>query len=160
MFRKASLKNISAGQKFIFRLTTMLSEHYIASIGTPAKAPNTSVTKDAGVFVHELQPLPGQRSFFKKSATKEQCLAVSETHIFAAQSEKAVINIYNREKGNQEATIPFNERMTCIALAAEESLLILGTESGKILLWEVFYIRLYSMVYTEGLIVSRYVQVV
>lgn len=115
----------------------MLTEHFVASIATPAKAPNTSVTKDAGVFIHELQPLAGQRSFFKKSATNSQCLAVSETHIFAAQAEKAVISVYNREKGNQEATIPFNERITCIVLAAEESILILGTESGRILVWEV-----------------------
>ncbi|KAE9972843.1 hypothetical protein EG328_004720 [Venturia inaequalis] len=122
----------------------MLTEHYIASIATPAKAPNTSVTKDAGVFVNELRPLAGPRSFFKKSATKDQCLAVSETHIFAAQAEKAVINVYNREKGNQEATIPFNERITCIALAKDESLLILGTESGRILLWEICTGRLTS----------------
>lgn len=126
----------------LYPTLTMLAEHFIASIGTPAKAPNASVTKDAGVFVYELQPLAGQRSFFKKSATKEQCLAVSETHIFAAQAEKAVINVYNREKGNQEATIPFNERITCIVLAAEESLLILGTESGRILLWEVMKLLL------------------
>lgn len=117
--------------------STMLTEHFIASIATPAKVPNASVTKDAGVFVHELRPLAGQRSFFKKSATKDQCLAVSETHIFAAQAEKAVINVYNRDKGNQEATIPFNERITCITLAKDESLLILGTERGRILLWEV-----------------------
>ncbi|TID17008.1 WD domain-containing protein [Venturia nashicola] len=122
----------------------MLTEHFIASIATPAKAPNASVTKDAGVFLHQLRPLAGQRSFFKKSATKEQCLAVSESHIFAAQAEKAVVNVYNREKGNQEATIPFNEPITCIALARDGSLLILGTESGRILLWEVCTGRLTS----------------
>jgi pre-rRNA-processing protein IPI3 len=115
----------------------MLSEQFIASIGTPAKAPNTSVTKDAGIFVHELQPLAGQRSLFKKSATIEQCLAVSESHIFAAQQEKAVVNVYNREKGNQEATVPFNERIACVALVAADSVLVLGTENGRILLWEV-----------------------
>ncbi|QDS68195.1 hypothetical protein FKW77_010534 [Venturia effusa] len=122
----------------------MLTEHFIASIATPVKASNTHVTKDAGVFVHELRPLAGQRSFFKKSATKDQCLAVSDTHIFAAQAEKAVIHVYNREKGNQEAAIPFNERITCIVLAKDESVLILGTESGRILLWEVCTGRLTS----------------
>lgn len=135
-FRELQRKKVAIAKPPCLSLT-MLTEHFIASIATPAKAPNTSVTKDAGVFVHELRPLAGQRSFFKKSATTDQCLAVSETHIFAAQAEKAVINVYNREKGNQEATIPFNERITCIALAKDESLLILGSESGRILLWEV-----------------------
>jgi pre-rRNA-processing protein IPI3 len=115
----------------------MLTEHFIASISTPSKTPNTSVTKDAGIFLHELQPLGGQRSIFKKSATPQHCLAVSEWHIFAAQAGKAVVHVYNREKGNQEATIPFNERIACLALAVADTVLVLGTESGRILLWEV-----------------------
>jgi pre-rRNA-processing protein IPI3 len=115
----------------------MLSEHFIASILTPAKAPNTSVTKDAGIFVHELQPIASQRSIFKKSATPPQCLAVSEWHIFAAQQGKAVVHVYNREKGNQEAVIPFRERITCLVLACRDTVLVLGTEEGRILLWEV-----------------------
>jgi pre-rRNA-processing protein IPI3 len=119
----------------------MLSEHFIASISTPAKAPNTSVTKDAGIFVHELQPIAGQRSIFKKSATPPQCLAVSEWHIFAAQQGKALVHVYNREKGNQEAIIPFRERITCLALAYKDTVLVLGTEEGRILLWEVCILR-------------------
>jgi pre-rRNA-processing protein IPI3 len=115
----------------------MLSEHFIAAVATPAKAPNTSITKDAGIFVHELQPLAGQRSIFKKSAVAQNCLAVSEWHIFAAQAGKAVVHVYNREKGNQEALIPFQEQITCLTLAASDTVLVLGTESGRILLWEV-----------------------
>lgn len=122
----------------------MLSEHYIAAISTPLKALNTSITKDAGIFVHELQPLPGPRSIFKKSAVPPQCLAVSEWHIFAAQEGKAVVHVYDREKGNQEALIPFKERITCLSLACKDTLLVCGTENGRILLWEVCAIILSS----------------
>lgn len=119
----------------------MLSEHFIAAISTPLKAVNTSVTKDAGIFVHELQPLPGQRSIFKKSAVAQNCLAVSEWHIFAAQAGKAIVHVYNREKGNQEAIIPFQELITSLALACKATVLVLGTESGRVLLWEVCLFR-------------------
>lgn len=115
----------------------MLSEHFVASIGTPAKAPGTNVAKDAAIFLHETQPTAGQRAIFKKSATPPNCLAVSSTHIFAAQIEKAVVHVYSREKGNQEATVPFTERITCLALACEDAVLVLGTKEGRIFLWEV-----------------------
>jgi len=118
-------------------LPPMLSEHFIASIGTPAKAPGTNVAKDAAIFVHETQPTAGQRAIFKKSATPPNCLAVSSTHVFASQIEKAIVHVYNREKGNQEATVPFTERITCLALACEDAVLVLGTKEGRIFLWEV-----------------------
>ena len=114
----------------------MLTEHFIASISAPSK-PNTGVTKDAGIFFHEFRPLAAQRGVFKKSATPPNCLAVSASHFFAAQAEKAVINVYNREKGNQEALVPFPERIHSIALASRDTVLLLGTESGRILVWEV-----------------------
>ena len=38
------------------RPPTMLTEHFVASIAAQTKA-NTGVTKDAAIFVHELQPL-------------------------------------------------------------------------------------------------------
>jgi hypothetical protein len=62
---------------------------------------------------------------------------VSASHVFAAQSEKAIVHVYSREKGNQEALVPFPERIHSIALAAQDSVLLLGTESGRILAWEV-----------------------
>ncbi|OCL02089.1 WD40 repeat-like protein [Glonium stellatum] len=121
----------------------MLTEHFIASISTPSK-PNTGVTKDAGIFLYEFQPLASQRSVFKKSATSSNCLAVSTSHIFAAQVEKAVVHVYNREKGNQEAIVPFPERIHSIALASGDTVLLLGTESGRILVWETCTGRLVS----------------
>jgi len=114
----------------------MLTEHFVAAISASTK-PNTGVTKDAGIFVHEFQPLVAQRQALKKSAAAPNGIAVSASHIFAAQSEKAIVHVYSREKGNQEALVPFPERIHSIALAAQDSVLLLGTESGRILAWEV-----------------------
>lgn len=114
----------------------MLTEQFVAAISASTK-PNTGVLKDAGIFVHEFQPLAAQRQVLKKSATAPNGIAVSATHVFAAQSEKAVVHVYNREKGNQEALVPFPERIHSIALAAHDSVLLAGTESGRVLAWEV-----------------------
>ncbi|KAK4495303.1 hypothetical protein PRZ48_013633 [Zasmidium cellare] len=116
----------------------MLTEHFIASVGTPTKPPGTNIAKDAAIFLHEFQPLSQQRSIFKKSATAPNCLAVSESHIFAAQADRGVVHVYNREKGNQEATVPFTERISSITLACNDSVLILGTVEGRIFLWETY----------------------
>lgn len=114
----------------------MLSEQFIASIGEPEKAPSTNIIKDAAIFLHEFQPLRTQRSVFKKSATPPNCLALSESHIFAAQADKAVVNVYSRVHGNLEATVPFTERVTCLALACQDTVLVMGTNEGRLFLWE------------------------
>jgi hypothetical protein len=116
----------------------MLTEHYVASIQSPLKTPAAG-SKDVNIFINELQPLAGPRQAFKRSATAPHCLAVNETHIFAAQAEKSVVHVYSREKGNHEATIPFNEKVTCLALAVSGLVLLLGTESGRIMAWEVSF---------------------
>ncbi|OAL56541.1 WD domain-containing protein [Pyrenochaeta sp. DS3sAY3a] len=121
----------------------MLTELVVAAISAPTK-PNTGVTKDAGVFVHEYQPLAAQRHVFKKSATAPNGIAVSSSHIFAAQAEKATVHVYSRERGNQEAIVPFPERIHSIALAASDAVLLLGTESGRVLVWEICSGRLVS----------------
>lgn len=114
----------------------MLTEQFIASVGVPTKAPGTNVAKDAAIFLHEFQPLSQQRAIFKKSATPPNCLAVSERHIFAAQTDKGVVHVYDREKGNQSATVPFPDKISSITLACDDSVLILGTVEGRIFLWE------------------------
>lgn len=114
----------------------MLTEQFVATISGSTK-PNTGVTKDQGIFIHEFQPLAAQRQVLKKSATAQNGIAISSTHIFAAQAEKAIIHVYNREKGNQEAVVPFPERIHSIALAAQDTVLLLGAESGRVLAWEV-----------------------
>ncbi|KXT01541.1 hypothetical protein AC578_6336 [Pseudocercospora eumusae] len=112
----------------------MLTEHYIVSLGVPLKPPGSNVPKDAGIFVHEQQQ---QRAVFKKSATPPNCLAVSDTHIFAAQHAQRVVHVYSRDKASQEATIAFNEPISSIALACNDAVLFLGSHQGRIFVWEV-----------------------
>ena len=63
-------------------------------------------------------------------------LAASSTHIFAAQADKAVVHVYSRERGNQEALISFPERIHSLALIGE-GVLVLGSAEGRVILWEV-----------------------
>lgn len=116
----------------------MLSESFVASTLSSAKTPSATL-RDVGICVQEFQPAPQLRSTFKKSSTTANCLAVSPSHIFSAQAEKAVAHVYSREKGNQEALVPFPERIRSIAVAGGKygDVLILGTEGGRLILWEV-----------------------
>ena len=117
----------------------MLTESFVAAtLATSTKSNISSTLKDVGIVLHGFQPQNTIRHGFKKSSTKPNCLAISTTHIFAAQADRAVVLIYNREKGNQEATIPFSERITSLEFVGESSgFLVLGTEGGRLVLWEV-----------------------
>lgn len=111
-------------------MSTLLSE----------KQSNINPSKDVGIRCYDFQPRPALKSSLKKSSTHPNSLAVSASHIFAAQAEKAVIHVYNREKGNQEAIVPFPEKIKSIALAGDfdgAGVLVLGTEGGRVILWEV-----------------------
>jgi pre-rRNA-processing protein IPI3 len=116
----------------------MLSECFIASTLASAKTPASASLRDVGICLHELQPSATLRSTFKKSSTAPNCLAVSASHIFAAQSEKATVHVYSRDKGNQEATVPFHERIRSLAVAGSKNgdIVVLGTEGGRLILWE------------------------
>lgn len=116
----------------------MLSESFVASTLSSAKTP-TATLRDVGICVQEFLPSPQLRSTFKKSSTTSNCLAVSPSHIFSAQAEKAVVHVYSRAKGNQEALVPFPERIRSIAVAGAKfgDVLVLGTEGGRLILWEV-----------------------
>ncbi|RMZ85359.1 hypothetical protein DV737_g827, partial [Chaetothyriales sp. CBS 132003] len=117
----------------------MLIESFIAATSAPHKAPQhlAAALKDVGICQYEFQPQPGLRQGFKKSSVGPNCLALSKSHIFAAQLEKAVINVYSRDKANQEATVPFPERVRSLVFVEAASVLVIGTESGKLILWEV-----------------------
>ena len=117
---------------------SMLSESFVASTLSSAKTP-TATLRDVGICLQEFQPSPQLRSTFKKSSTTTNCLAVSPSHIFSAQADKAVVHVYSREKGNQEALVPFPERIRSIAVAGAKygDVLVLGTEGGRLILWEV-----------------------
>ncbi|KZF19293.1 WD40 repeat-like protein [Xylona heveae TC161] len=118
----------------------MLTEQFLAATSSAPKVPNTAIAKDAGIYLHDLQPIPALKTSFKKSAAAANCVAVNDTHIFAAQAGKAVVHVYNRERGGQEATIAFPERIHSLALAGDYNdagILVLGTEGGRIILWEL-----------------------
>lgn len=118
----------------------MLSESFITSTLTSdrGRSSSSSALRDVGICVYELQPHLTPRHSYKKSSTRRNCLAVSESHIFAAQADKAVIHVYNRERGNQEATVPFPERICSLAYAGVGSaLLVIGTAEGRLILWEL-----------------------
>lgn len=117
----------------------VLSESFIVSTQASGKTSASSALKDVGICIHELQPTSALRSTFKKSSTEAHCLAVTPTHVYAAQSEKAVVHVYSRLRGNQEAIVPFSERIRSITAAggANGEFLVLGTEGGRLIIWEV-----------------------
>jgi pre-rRNA-processing protein IPI3 len=117
----------------------MLTESFVAATlaVNKAVAHASAALKDVGIFVHELQPQSTFRHGFKKSSSHPNCVAVSDSHIFAAQADKAVVNVYSREKGSQESTVPFPERIRSLVYARDAEILVLGTEGGKLILWEV-----------------------
>jgi pre-rRNA-processing protein IPI3 len=115
----------------------MLTESFITSTLNPEKPSNSIVT---GTHFYDFQPLPALKSTYKKSSTNANCLAVSQSHVFAAQADKAVIHVYSRERKNQEAIVPFPEKIHSLALAGGSDgggTLTLGTEGGRVILWEV-----------------------
>ncbi|CAL3968359.1 hypothetical protein PZA11_006698 [Diplocarpon coronariae] len=114
----------------------MLSEGFITSILAQPKSANTAVAKDLGIHLHELSPSPALKFSYKKSSTRANGLAASSSHIFAAQADKAVVHVYSRDKGNQEALISFPERIHTLTLLGD-GVLALGTAGGRVILWEV-----------------------
>ncbi|KAI1500645.1 WD40-repeat-containing domain protein [Biscogniauxia marginata] len=113
----------------------MLTESYFVSVAGPPLANNTAVAKDAGIYEHTLHPSHSTTSTLKKSSAPRNCLAVSDTHVFAAQEDKSTVHIYARPKGNQEALVTFPERIRSVALL--DDVLILGTQEGRLIIWEV-----------------------
>ncbi|KAK0628186.1 WD40-repeat-containing domain protein [Bombardia bombarda] len=120
----------------------MLSEEFVSAICGPPLSSNTAIAKDVGIYCHTLSPTYSVKSQFKKSSVPVNCLAVSETHVFAAQHEKAYVHVYSKLRGNQEAFVAFPERIRCLTLAGD--VLILGTTEGRIMLWETCTGRLVS----------------
>lgn len=115
----------------------MLSEEVISTISGPQIAANTAVPKDAGIYSHTLTPSWAVKATFKKSSAPVNCLAVSDSHVFAAQDQKAHVHVYSRERGNQETLVSFQERIR--SLATSGNVLILGTAEGRLILWEVSF---------------------
>lgn len=117
----------------------MLVESFVAATETTSAKSNVSFTlKDVGIVLQEFQSHNALRHGFKKSSIKANSLAISSSHIYAAQADKAVVHVYNREKGNQEATVSFSERISSLAFVGHSTgFLVCGTEGGRVLVWEV-----------------------
>ncbi|KAL0937437.1 ribosomal assembly complex component [Colletotrichum truncatum] len=112
----------------------MLSEEFYSCICGPPIAANTAISKDVGIYAHSLTPSYSVKSTLKKSNSPANCLAVSETHVFAAQYEKSQVHVYSRARGIQETTVTFPERIRSLALIGD--VLALGTSEGRLILWE------------------------
>ncbi|KAF4448706.1 hypothetical protein F53441_7915 [Fusarium austroafricanum] len=112
----------------------MLSQEFVSTICGPPIAANTAISKDVGIYSHSLTPSHTIKATFKKSSTPVNGLAVSQTHIFAAQDQKAHVHVYSRIRGNQEALVPFPERIRSLALAGQ--VLVVGSTEGRLFLWE------------------------
>lgn len=118
----------------------MLIECFVASTRAVEKKANATSTKDIGIYLHEYQPNPSLKSYFKKSSTQPNCIAANATHIFAAQADKSAVHVYNKDRNNHEAIVPFQEQITCLALAGQyegAGTLVMGTQGGRLILWEV-----------------------
>jgi len=76
-------------------------------------------------------------SSLKRSHTAARGLASTSTHIFAQQSDKAVINVYSTRTFSLETTVPFPEAFTVISCSPCGSYLAGGTASGRVYLWEL-----------------------
>lgn len=113
----------------------MLTERYFASISGPPITNNTAIAKDVGIYEHVLHPSHSTANTFKKTSAPANALAVSDTHVFSAQDGKSTVHIYSREKGNQEATVTFQEKIKSLVLLGD--VLLLGTDQGRIIVWEV-----------------------
>ncbi|KAK4155346.1 Pre-rRNA-processing protein crb3/ipi3 [Chaetomidium leptoderma] len=120
----------------------MLSEEFVSAICGAPLSSNTAIAKDVGIYCHTLSPTYSVKSNFKKSSVPVNCLGVSETHVFAAQHEKAYVHVYSRLRGNQEAFVAFPERIRCLTLVGD--ILVMGTAEGRLMLWETCTGRLVS----------------
>lgn len=115
----------------------MQPEQFFTTVCGPPLAANTAVNKDIGIYHQNLSPYSVSHAF-KKSSAPPHCLAVSDTHIFAAQENKAHVHVYSRAKGNQECFVAFPERIRCLTLIGQ--VLVLGTVEGRLILWEVRFL--------------------
>lgn len=113
----------------------MVAEEFFSAVYGPPLSSNTAIAKDVGIYNHSIWPTFAPKATFRKTAAPPHCLAVSETHVFAAQHEKAYVHVYSRLRGNQEAFVALPDKIRCVALAG--LVLVVGTVEGRIMLWEV-----------------------
>lgn len=115
----------------------MLSERLVVATRRDASTNTTAAADAPAIAIHVLHGSAVPLATFKRSNTAAHGLAVTATHLFAAQSDKAVINVYSRATNALESTVPFPERFTVIEASPGGEFIACGTESGRILVWEV-----------------------
>lgn len=76
-------------------------------------------------------------STLKRSHTAARGLASTRTHLFAQQSDKAVVNVYSTATFTLQTTVPFPEAFTVLAASPCGAFLAGGTAGGRIYLWEL-----------------------
>ncbi|KAF3214536.1 Pre-rRNA-processing protein ipi3 [Orbilia oligospora] len=108
----------------------------VAISSHPPSSSGASASPEAYISLHDLHSFT-QTSTFKKSCTPSNSLAISPTHIFAAQSDKTVLNVYNRTKNSLETTVPLPEQLTAVTCSSNGGIVAMGTASGRVNIWEV-----------------------
>ncbi|KAK6341903.1 Pre-rRNA-processing protein ipi3 [Orbilia blumenaviensis] len=107
----------------------------VAVASHPPPSSGASASPEAYISLHNLHTFT-QTSTFKKSCTPQNSLALSPTHVFAAQSDKSVLNVYNRSKNQLETTIPLPEQLTAVTCSSSGGIVAMGTNSGRVNVWE------------------------
>ncbi|KAF3263550.1 Pre-rRNA-processing protein ipi3 [Orbilia oligospora] len=107
----------------------------VAISSHPPSSSGASASPEAYISLHDLHSFT-QTSTFKKSCTPSNSLAISPTHIFAAQSDKTVLNVYNRTKNSLETTVPLPEQLTAVTCSSNGGIVAMGTASGRVNIWE------------------------
>ncbi|KAF8476974.1 WD40-repeat-containing domain protein [Kalaharituber pfeilii] len=109
----------------------MLSEQIVVST---LRSPNDPATESTlSIYdLHTYKPVTA----FKRSDTAPNGLAVTNSHLYAAQADKAVVNVYSRQKGALESIIPFSEQFTIIEASHNGVFIAGGTENGRLTIWE------------------------
>ncbi|KAF3912699.1 hypothetical protein ABW21_db0206310 [Orbilia brochopaga] len=109
----------------------------------PPAAVGGSASPEATVTLYDVHTQAAIHTF-RKSATPPNALAVSRTHIFAAQADKTVLNVYNKVKGGLEAIVPLPEELTAVACSREGGVVVMGTTAGRVNAWETSSGRYYT----------------
>jgi hypothetical protein len=147
-------KSFETNQNFFcdssFHITSMLSEHFVISTLGFSKA-STSDLKDSNIQLYDHKSTSIPFATFKKTSTAPNALSISPSHVYAAQAQKATVHVYSREKRNQEAVVAFPERVRCIHFVGDVKdggvgILIVGTEEGRLVIWEVLFYTVRSQV--------------
>lgn len=115
----------------------MLTEQVVIATHRSSSDNSSISAAEPSIAVFDLHTY-SQTASFKRSSTPKNCFAVTPSHLFAAQSDKAVVNVYNRAKQSLELTVPFQERFTALEASGGCGAFIAGgTESGRLTIWEV-----------------------